>query len=141
MKRNYHCFPVSLNGFTLIELIMTMVIVGIISVVAAPRFLDTNVFRDRGTADQVRAALRYGQKVAIAQRRDVTVTISSAPTSACDTTLTGGNVSCVIDDKVVVVPGLPRTYTFNGLGQPGAANLITVGATAINITAETGYVR
>jgi MSHA pilin protein MshC len=129
-------------GFTLVELIMTMVILGIIAAVAMPRFFDTNVFQERGAADQVRAALRYGQKIAIAQRGAVSVNITAAANSDCGTQLTGGNVACVIEDGVAVVPALPRTVTFNALGQPvpNAAGLIRVGTTDITIEAETGYV-
>ena len=53
------------HGFTLIELIMVMVIVGILAVFVVPRFFDANVFQSRGFADQVQATLRYAQKEAI----------------------------------------------------------------------------
>ena len=49
------------RGFTLIELIMVMVVVGILAVFVAPRFFDANVFKSRGFADQVQATLRYAQ--------------------------------------------------------------------------------
>ncbi|MBU1777435.1 MAG: prepilin-type N-terminal cleavage/methylation domain-containing protein, partial [Gammaproteobacteria bacterium] len=58
-------------GFTLVEMITIIVILGIISVVAMPRFADTDAFRNRATADQVAAALRYAQKVAIASHAPV----------------------------------------------------------------------
>src|ERR1019366_1189870 len=66
------------RGFTLIELIMVMVIVGILAVVVAPRFFDTNVFKSRGFADQVQASLRYAQKEAIAQRSNVCVAMTTS---------------------------------------------------------------
>lgn len=130
------------RGFTLVELIMTMVIVGILAVFVTPRFFDNNVFQERGAADQMKAALRYGQKVAIAQHKPVAVNITSAGSSDCGTALTGGNVNCVISNSVAVAPPLPKTVTFNALGQPvpNAADSITVGATNITIEAETGYV-
>lgn len=129
-------------GFTLVELIMTMVILGIIAAVAMPRFFDTNVFQERGAADQVKAALRYGQKVAIAQRGAVSVNITAAANSDCGTVLTGGNVNCVISDSVTVVPALPMAVTFNAGGQPvpNAEVSVVVGTTTITIEAETGYV-
>lgn len=133
------------RGFTLVELVMTMIIVGIIGAIAAPRFFDNDVFQERGAADQIRAALRYGQKIAVAQRRNVNVNISSGANAICDTQLDiNGDVNCVISNRVTVAsPALPQTYQFDGLGRliANAANLpITIGATSITIAAETGYV-
>ncbi|MDP1995944.1 MAG: prepilin-type N-terminal cleavage/methylation domain-containing protein [Gallionella sp.] len=130
------------RGFTLVELIMTMVILGIISAVAIPRFFETSVFQNRGTADQVKAALRYGQKIAIAQHKIVAVNITSAGASDCGTALTGGNINCVISNSVNVAPPLPKTVRFNALGQPvpNAADSVTVGGISITIEQETGYV-
>ena len=126
----------------MIELVMVMVIVGIIAAVAVPRFFDNNVFQERGAADQVKAALRYGQKIAIAQHSNVSVTITGGANPDCGTQLAGGNVNCIISNGVTVTPTLPKTVTFNALGQPvpNAADSITVGATAITIERETGYV-
>lgn len=128
-------------GFTLVELIMTVVIVGIISVVAIPRFFETSVFQNRGAADQVKAALRYGQKVAIAQHKNVAVNITSpASSSDCGTALNGsGDIDCKISNKVTAPD---KSVTFNALGQPvpNAADSVTIGGILITIEQETGYV-
>ncbi|MCR4298283.1 MAG: prepilin-type N-terminal cleavage/methylation domain-containing protein [Gallionella sp.] len=135
----------SQGGFTLVELIMTMVIIGIISAVAIPRFFDNSVFQNRGAADQVKAALRYGQKVAVAQHRPVSVNITVAATPDCSTTLdVSGNVNCA-----VTVAG-SATVTFNALGQPVqntspytpllAPVQISAGSMTVTIEQETGYV-
>lgn len=121
---------------------MVIIIAGILAAVVAPRFFGADIFQSRGAADQVRAALRYGQKVAIAQRRNVSVQISAGADSDCHVQLMGGNVNCVIANSVTVTPALPKTVTFNALGQPvpNAAASMVVGTTTIDIELETGYV-
>lgn len=145
-------------GFTLVEMVMTMVIVGIVAAVVAPRFFDNNVFQSRGFADQVQASLRYAQKAAIAQRRNVCVTFTlPAPStitlriaslagsgSVCDTDLispTGGPY-VITAPAGVAFAALPAAFSFNGLGSPSLGQPIGVnGATnQIIIEAETGYV-
>lgn len=146
--------PARYRGFTLIELIMVIVIVGILAVFVAPRFFDANVFRSRGFADQVQASLRYAQKAAIAQRRFVcatfavdSVTLSTGPTAACGTNLQSptGEASYVINApaNTEFAGGVaPADFSFDALGRPSAGQVINVtGATnAITIEAETGYV-
>lgn len=132
------------TGFTLVELVTVLVIMGIIAAAAMPRFFDNDVFLERGAANQIMSALRYGQKVAIAQHRNVVVTISAAADSDCIAELTGVDVGCVISDSVAVVPALPVAVTFSALGRPDAAASMVVGTTVlttINVEAETGYVR
>jgi prepilin-type N-terminal cleavage/methylation domain-containing protein len=90
------------RGFTLIEMIMTLVIVGILAVVVAPRFLGTSVFQSRGFADQVQATLRYAQKEAIAQHRNVCVAMTSNSISLKIANLDGAASAC---DTNLVLPG------------------------------------
>ena len=71
------------RGFTLIELIMVIIMLGVLAVFAAPRMFDSSDFYARGFHDETLALLRYAQKAAIAQRRTVCVTFSTtAPASA-----------------------------------------------------------
>jgi len=129
-------------GFTLVELVMTIVIVGIMAAVAVPRFFDNNVFQARGATDQLKAALRFAQKVAIAQHTNVSVTLSAAASSDCGVQLVAGSVSCVISNSVAVAPALPQTLTFDALGRPlpNVVSSFTVGTAVITVERETGYV-
>lgn len=71
------------GGFTLIELIMVLVIVGVIALIAIPRFLNQSIFESKGFADHVHASLRYAQKLAVAQRRDVHVRLNGSSIALC----------------------------------------------------------
>ena len=65
------------TGFTLVELVATLVIVSIIAVVAIPRFFATNTFDSRGFHDRATATVRYAQKLAIAQRLPIFVCVNA----------------------------------------------------------------
>lgn len=140
------------HGFTLVELVMVMIIVGILAVFAAPRFFDADIFRSRGFADQVQASLRYAQKIAIAQRRFVCVTIAgnslslaTGTVATCGTPLaspsSGGNY---VIDAPANVTVTEASFHFKALGSPSAG--VTVSVTGGDMTrniiveAETGYV-
>jgi MSHA pilin protein MshC len=158
------------RGFTLIELIMVIVMLGILSIYAAPRMFNTGDFYARGFHDETLALLRYAQKTAIAQRRTVCVTfVSSAPasatlsiasaaaTSTCDAPLTGpnqnctsgtpsGSKGCITARSGISYSSSPTSLNFNGLGQPNASatfQISTLSGSAGNpiiVEAETGYV-
>lgn len=150
------------RGFTLIELVMVMVMLGVLAVFAAPRVFNRNDFDARGFHDQVLSTLRFAQKTAIAQRRTVcvaftatTVTLTRASTEA---SATCGTVPVPVPGRlgelVLTAPAnvaftvVPTGFSFDGLGQsrpasvPPAARTITVVNAGRTITVEevTGYV-
>jgi len=60
-----------------------MVIAGILAAVAVPRLIGRNSFDSRGFTDQLAATVRFAQKLAIAQRRDVFVRLTPADATLC----------------------------------------------------------
>ncbi len=154
------------GGFTLVELIIVLVLLGVLAVVAAPRIFNTGDFNARGFHDETLALLRYAQKAAIAQRRTVCVSFtansaslqiaSAATNTTCSANLTGPRG----DTPGTVTAKSPITYSppapppseirFDGLGQPldnaGAAlalvrTIQVMGASnTITIEPRTGYV-
>jgi MSHA pilin protein MshC len=70
------------SGFTLIELVTTLVLVGVLAAVAAPRFADNRAFDQRGYADELAAGLRYAQRVAIASNCNAEFRIAANQYSA-----------------------------------------------------------
>lgn len=76
---------ISVLGFTLIELLMVMVVTGILAALGASRFFDNSAFEARDYADQAKAMIRYGQKLAIAQGRQVYVVANGNRIGLCFT--------------------------------------------------------
>lgn len=129
-------------GFTMTELITIMVIVGILAAVAIPRLQD-NDFSSRVAADQVKAVLRYAQKVAIASHPAVPISVNlrNGDPQSCDATVVGGVINCVLPNNVNLNGAPP--ISFDAMGRPvppGAPININVGGIPITIEAETGYV-
>jgi MSHA pilin protein MshC len=139
------------TGFTLVELITIIIILGILSVVALPRFLDRGTFDNRAFNDQIRATLRAAQKLAIAQHRAVcagvsvatpaTLTISVSNGGVCNTLLAERTVTAA-GEASLAAPSANTTITFDAMGSPGAASAVVqaAGEQPIVIEAETGYV-
>ncbi len=78
-----HTRPTRPGGFTLVELITILVVVGIMAGVAAPRFFQRQGFDAASYTDQLRAMLRYGQKISIAQSRNVFVRLNGSSVALC----------------------------------------------------------
>jgi MSHA pilin protein MshC len=66
-------FPGRSGGFTMVELVVVMVLVGVLGAIGAARFFNRTGFDAAAFADRSAAMLRYAQKLAIAQNRKIYV--------------------------------------------------------------------
>ncbi len=158
-------FPAPGAGFTLVELVATMMLVGILAAVAVPNFGNSGSFRALAFHDDVVSALRYAQKTAVSHRRLVCATLTSTsvtlsiatanPASACTTTtLNGpdGNVAYAHSNDATNAamsfsPAAPIYFqpegpiTSDGAGSTSQDYSITVsGMPVISVVGATGYV-
>lgn len=70
------------RGFTLIELICCLVIIGILAAATGPRLLDNSGFNAHGYAQEVADAVHEAQAVAVASNCAAEITINAAGYSA-----------------------------------------------------------
>ncbi len=152
------------RGFTFVELVLVMTIAGVLAAVAVPRMVDRSAFQTHGSAAEIRTALRYAQKLALAKSREVCVNTTATP----DLRLTFNptvTIGAPCAAQVIRPDGSSPNYTvtppagialapviafrFNAQGQPtnnagvilNAVTMLTVGGSAqVLIEPETGYV-
>jgi MSHA pilin protein MshC len=138
------------RGFTLVELVTTLVILGILTAVVAPRLFESpSSFSERGYSDEVASALRYSQRIAIASRCPVRITINAAnyaamqqvtcnPAGAWTVALRrpdGRTLTGTPPPDVVLVPAT-TTITFDAEGNVASDAVMTVGTVfSINVDA------
>jgi MSHA pilin protein MshC len=151
------------RGFTLTELIVIMVLVGILAVSVMPRLQAAIALRDDTWRDSVVSALRYAQKTAVSHRRlvcmvidntTVTLSIASAnPATSCSASLvgpTGASAFATSDNPSMLTSVSPAGVLYfqpdgrvstDAAGATASNRTITLtGVGAIVITGETGHV-
>ena len=71
------------RGFTLVELVGSLIIASILTLVALPRLFDQQAFDARIFHDRAQSMLRYAKKIAIAQNRNVYVRLDGTSFAFC----------------------------------------------------------
>ncbi len=140
------------SGFTLVELIVVIVLLGILSFYAVPRFLDVRGFERAGFYQETASAARYARNLAMGKGTNVTIRFDSEGYELQYLTEEGEYkdldadaypVSSAESGNVQLNNGLPRNATFNALGKCVTCNdnlAIFVGGRKMTIHKETGYV-
>ncbi|MGB9989578.1 GspH/FimT family pseudopilin [Massilia sp. SM-13] len=76
-------------GFTMVEMVVVIVVLGIVSAIGVGRFMGRSDLDARAYADQMRSVLRFAQKTAIAQRRNIHIISDANKIAACYTAACG----------------------------------------------------
>ena len=153
------------QGFTLIELVMVIVLIGILAAFAAPKLGNITSSKSGAFADKLRADIRYAQNLAMSQNKRYRVYFNTNPPSPTtgyavvyDTSggawtsfgfaqdpAGSGNLSVPLNagDYAGITVSTPAGgyVEFNSLGVPTAAATITITPSGqVVITAQTGAV-
>ena len=111
------------NGFTLIEMITVVIIVGVLSAIAAPNLLGWyNRQRANSTLSKVEGAIKEAQRQAMRDGRSCTININNGTR-----TISGG---CLLNNRVfgdyVTLNSNQTTITFSSKGTTATDALIRV---------------
>ena len=136
-------------GFTLVELVVVLVLLGILAVVALPKFFNLDGYQTRVAYDEVAGAIRYAQKLAVASGCEVQVNIlgGSYALQQHSTDCTSGAFSTITNHSVtsntisgVTFSATPSSFIFDAMGRSSNAVTVNIGSDSFNLIAETGYV-
>jgi MSHA pilin protein MshC len=148
------------KGFTLVELVMTMLLLGILSATALPKFFSVSLYQQQVFFDDTLTAVRYAQKLAVATGCNVQVSITAntytikCPTNrtVC-TSLSASDFNQSVNNPATGTPpysnsqsGISLTasttpFYFTALGTASTNVTLTVaGSQVFYVVATTGFV-
>jgi len=140
------------KGYSLVELVVVVVLLGVLAAVAVPSLSGTRAIDDAAFVQDVRSGLRHAQRSAVAQRRTVCVaftastvsfTIASASGGGCTAGLTGpgGEQPFSVSTAGAGFTSVPTDFSFDSMGAASVGQTLSLAGTTIVVDAGTGYVR
>lgn len=136
-------------GFTLPELVIVLVLVGLLAVIAVPR-LNVQGFEETIFADEVANAVRYARRVAIQSGCTVSVSASAGSDRVTVAYTGAGGAACPAGtlshpsrgDAFVLEGGVASnaTVTFDARGRSAGGSIALAGGESIVVEPGTGYV-
>jgi MSHA pilin protein MshC len=151
------------SGFTIVELVAVIAIVGILAAFAAPFFLGSSPLAERGYADELASALRIARSVAVATSCDAEFSLNTGAYQVRQRAASGGGVTPCLTAGAYVIPvrrtdgntlsgtapaavNVPINATFAFSGGTGSISggiappPLTVGAFTVSVSAD-GWVQ
>lgn len=138
------------DGFTLFELIIILVLVGLLSIIAVPAFLNEDL-RVTPAADQIAGEIRYAQSLAMTRGEAHSFNVSSdsfsiSKESGGTVPLSNGDASGSFDSLGLTIDGGGSgSVTFSSLfgAADGAHTIQVIGggsSASVSVAGDTGYV-
>lgn len=136
------------SGFTIVELVISIALLGIISYVVSSRFSNVNTFQSASNYDQVKYLLQLGQNTAISQKRNIYPIFNNDELSLCYTNsnpcpnnqkLTISNTAYTVNipNSSLTIP----TFYFDNLGNSNLGNTtVVINGKNLYIEQETGFI-